>query len=120
MLSVEIGVERDAMCVQVIGEVSEVDVAAVGEVEHGTESISQVGVLRKRRFRFGYVRFGCVRGVRNVRQYPGQLFRENRKTGRPGGGGAGLTRWSSQTGPNSGERGRCRLNRVARLRTMAA
>ena len=37
MLSTQFGVQRDAMCVQVCSEMWDVDVGAVGEVEHGTE-----------------------------------------------------------------------------------
>ena len=36
MLSAQFGVQPDAMCVQVVTEVGDVEVAAVGEVEHVT------------------------------------------------------------------------------------
>ena len=39
MLSAQFGVQRDAMCVQVVAEVREVEIGAVGEVEHVTWSI---------------------------------------------------------------------------------
>ena len=41
MLSAQFGVERHAMCAHVIVEVVDVDVAAVGEVEHDTVIISR-------------------------------------------------------------------------------
>ena len=47
MLSTPIGVQVHAMCVQVGPKVVEVNVAAVGEVEHDTKSIPQGSVSCK-------------------------------------------------------------------------
>jgi len=60
----------DAMCVQIIVEVIEVDVAAVGEIEHDTVSIAQPTPWRKKRLRYGYLRRSSVRRNNDVRHYP--------------------------------------------------